>query len=1138
MSKKFKGKGPSTELMPGILSDINRIFDGARERQKYDFESIHTSPQIIEKANNFVNLSLNVQKILSNISELDGSRSSSIQTENRPIKKTLTKRGRTSGQFSPEGTLYKSEESLDLISPNVQKMLSNLPDTELVILNAGSVEKKVRNSSFLNVNVNESKSSDPTDDIEQAIFDSSNLSDTLYSDSDCMPEKSDIDNCAIANGRNECVTTLVSKPLGNYNQTLPCGIASRTPVGRKNMGKYLQVPSESSIGTNSTSSEVSRPVSLTSLGSCSSSGSSGTHQPGSVYQASAESLDSDPEFLGSQGSADSGISVESTVIHPKEYDVVAEIIDTEAKYVEDLHKVIQDYLEPWRLNSECCLHEHIPSLFNNLEEIHEFNKSFLQQLKDANSDPSATAKVFINNTGFTIYTDYCTNYPTTISVLTELMRNEDTAKYFKQVQMENNHDLPLGSYLLKPVQRILRYRMLLQRLSERSKLEHKHIVDMALTTMTSVADHINNMKRKHEIAVRIQEIQSQLYGWTGPDLTTLGELIAEGSFRVGGVKGRRHIFLFDKVLLLTKCKQDGNFVYKSHIMCSNLMLVEQVRGDPLSFHVLPFDNPRLQCTLRARSPQHKREWTGQLKRVIIENYNAAIPNHAQQLLMQLGQDVPEKEEAAELWLPLKKQYSTPHYLERRSRVRQSRDPSARRAASHDRAFPSLGSWRRKSEPNVVQQYDTKTVPTRISKIKKSKESTATFYTDFSDSENCDNENTKQILTEDKFSFTQKEKNENESVSQSIEKITNAMLHRKFDDSKLSLRESETEPNICMKLDKDELVANKADSLPRSFQLNNNQLDCKSESYESLNHSNKSFKVTNLSIESEMFPATNLENSDHPEHKIYRKSTIRNSLLQKYHAIRDRHKKIVINQVSKIIGARIANPDYEDPQKLFCSISSLNNSMSSIASYKSESHDIEFDVPDDFDMTINENEVLTEFDKRLQINNNEACSEVDISSQRVVEEEITVHNQRIVSQLNVSNSSQNSDSYYESLMEDTLNETDLGRCDSFRVSSDINKSTNVAVPKCEDNNETISSVISKMDLNRKFVRPSKAPPPIPAKPSKPIIDNHTRKDHQDTFHKTILLKKNNDLISTSETLQRSVCYSKQFISASNIDVKEK
>lgn len=75
--------------------------------------------------------------------------------------------------------------------------------------------------------------------------------------------------------------------------------------------------------------------------------------------------------------------------------------------------------------------------------------------------------------------------------------------------------------------------------------------------------------------------------------------------------------------------------------CSNLMLVEQVRGEPLSFQVLPFDNPRLQATLKARSPQHKREWTLQIKRVILENYTAVIPNHARQLVLQLGQDLHE-----------------------------------------------------------------------------------------------------------------------------------------------------------------------------------------------------------------------------------------------------------------------------------------------------------------------------------------------------------------------------------------------------------------------------------------------------------------------------------------------------------------
>lgn len=67
------------------------------------------------------------------------------------------------------------------------------------------------------------------------------------------------------------------------------------------------------------------------------------------------------------------------------------------------------------------------------------------------------------------------------------------------------------------------------------------------------------------------------------------------------------------------------------------MLIESVQGDPLSFHVIPFDNPRLQCTLRARNSDQKREWTLQLKRVILENYNAVIPVHARQLVMELGQ---------------------------------------------------------------------------------------------------------------------------------------------------------------------------------------------------------------------------------------------------------------------------------------------------------------------------------------------------------------------------------------------------------------------------------------------------------------------------------------------------------------------
>lgn len=237
------------------------------------------------------------------------------------------------------------------------------------------------------------------------------------------------------------------------------------------------------------------------------------------------------------------------------------------------------------------------------------------------------------------------------------------------------------------------------------------------------------------------------------------------------------------------------------------------------------------------------------------------------------------------------------------------------------------------------------------------------------------------------------------------------------------------------------------------------------------------------------------------------------MLQKYHAIRDRHKKTVINQVSKIIGARIANPDYEDPQKLFSSISSLNNSTSSIASTKSVSPEIEFEVPNDFDMTINENEVLTEFNKRLQTNIEEVTDNVVSSSQIMFETQSSVHSHDTNIDVNVSNSSQSFDSYYESLLEDKLNEKDLERCDSFRVSSnDVHAS-----PLKSEDNTNINKSYSKSETNKKILRPCKAPPPIPVKPTKHIGNSsYSKRDIKETLNKTTVLNKTLDSNSISQS----------------------
>ncbi|XP_032666781.1 uncharacterized protein LOC116842136 isoform X2 [Odontomachus brunneus] len=447
-------------------------------------------------------------------------------------------------------------------------------------------------------------------------------------------------------------------------------------------------------------------ASSTSSSSCSNQGNTCAVNP---YLASVESLAD--TCASSQGSADSGVvtvseascrilnddngqrrdsAEEDPACHRPRYCdphrnpvdmVLLEIVDTEAVYVEHLRQVIQGYLIFWRGDPTSFARQSLGDLFSNIEDIFKFNREFLRELEKCGLDPVCVADTFLQYiSGFNVYTEYCTNYPRAVSVLTDLMSQEETASAFRERQAALGHALPLGSFLLKPVQRILKYHLLLKNLSKEfgadcdsreNEAEGRNAIEAALAAMTGIAKDINAMKRRHEHAVRVQEIQSLLYGWLGPDLTTSGELVAEGRFRMRGAKVPRHAFLFDRMLLLTKKREDGLLVYKAHIMCSNLMLIESIPGEPLSFHVIPFDNPRLQYTLQARNLEQKREWTLQIKRVILENYNAVIPSHARQLVLQLGQTQQEDDALADK-SSAKKYSAPPEYLEKRKQERDRR----------------------------------------------------------------------------------------------------------------------------------------------------------------------------------------------------------------------------------------------------------------------------------------------------------------------------------------------------------------------------------------------------------------------------------------------------------------------------------
>uniref|UniRef100_F7BJH0 Pleckstrin homology and RhoGEF domain containing G3 n=1 Tax=Monodelphis domestica TaxID=13616 RepID=F7BJH0_MONDO len=323
--------------------------------------------------------------------------------------------------------------------------------------------------------------------------------------------------------------------------------------------------------------------------------------------------------------------------------VVREIVETERMYVQDLRSIVEDYLLKIIDTPGLLKPEQVSALFGNIESIYALNSQLLKDLDSCNNDPVAVANCFVERSQeFDIYTQYCNNYPNSVAALTECMRDKHQAKFFRDRQEVLQHSLPLGSFLLKPVQRILKYHLLLQEIAKHFDEEQDgfEMVEDAIYTMTCVAWYINDMKRKHEHAVRLQEIQSLLINWKGPDLTTYGELVLEGTFRVHRVRNERTFFLFDKALFITK-KRGDHFVYKGHIPCSSLMLIESTR-DSLCFTVTHYKHSKQQYSIQAKSVEEKRVWTHHIKRLILENHHATIPQKAKEAILEMDSYYPNR----------------------------------------------------------------------------------------------------------------------------------------------------------------------------------------------------------------------------------------------------------------------------------------------------------------------------------------------------------------------------------------------------------------------------------------------------------------------------------------------------------------
>ncbi|CAH1980027.1 unnamed protein product [Acanthoscelides obtectus] len=196
--------------------------------------------------------------------------------------------------------------------------------------------------------------------------------------------------------------------------------------------------------------------------------------------------------------------------------VILELVDTERAYVKHLNNLLENYLEP--LKRETFLsNAEINALFGNIQEIVTFQRQFLQNLEEAlelEPDfhkfeyPSQFKNVlfsigsaflyYVNH--FKLYSSFCASHSKAQKVLHPNEGNQALQEFLAARNPRQQHSSTLESYLIKPIQRILKYPLLLQQLknlTDPNTDEHQHLVE-ALKGMEKVAEHINEMQRIHE----------------------------------------------------------------------------------------------------------------------------------------------------------------------------------------------------------------------------------------------------------------------------------------------------------------------------------------------------------------------------------------------------------------------------------------------------------------------------------------------------------------------------------------------------------------------------------------------------------------------------------------------------------------
>ncbi|CAM9113753.1 unnamed protein product [Lampetra planeri] len=262
-----------------------------------------------------------------------------------------------------------------------------------------------------------------------------------------------------------------------------------------------------------------------------------------------------------------------------------EIRQTEEKYSDTLESILQHFMKPLE---KFLTSEDIESIFINIEDLANTHRDLLEEVRRSILSLGAVNlhQVFLNyKERLLLYGRYCSQVETATKHLDKLSSTKEDIKMKLEEcsKRANSGRFSLRDLLMVPMQRVLKYHLLLQELVKHTTdPTNKENLRTALDAMRDLAQCVNEVKRDNEIIRQITTFQLSIENMS-QSLALFGRPKIDGELKICSSERKskqdRHAFLFDKAMFVCKKKSGETFELKEIVELQHYQLRDEISGD-------------------------------------------------------------------------------------------------------------------------------------------------------------------------------------------------------------------------------------------------------------------------------------------------------------------------------------------------------------------------------------------------------------------------------------------------------------------------------------------------------------------------------------------------------------------------------